>query len=599
MINIKPEEKSYSDITQPLAPVEDRSGAVEMAGIANTIQGVSSVFSAGASMASQQKAQDAAAATLQMEDQYVSTLKKASDIISQGGGSKSSRLRANSLLSDTEASLSSAGLPQEAMLDLRKKVEGLSIGAPLTEESTDVQAQRALVDSAIEGRWILPGMSQEQQQLGIQAMIKSEASTRAVQTELESLRLEKSRLELSQSERIAAEKAFETASTKAIFNLASNYREPTKNTVDNIVTKYNNGELDRRTAEDMLKAERGNLNSLVAQVGSGGNLQQVQFAAAPLVEIYDRAIASLDSTTMLQDVENANKLALAKTKQGMLIGDPELQQTVALSSLFNHSPSVALQVNETAARVLNQNSKDGKPADPTVDDEGTSVYLDALKDSAAKLDSLDANNTPIINIEEFVTNVDNVLKGSSRYLSEDDNPVDNKGILTWLADPQIGGAIRDNLNSFDAASRGKLTDVLTKSAENHIYPQTQSIITGDLKPEELENLSMEGMGGKVVFRANTQDPWVKSVAAKLNRQVGGALTTYFNAIGNVTGDGFSTVFSREKELLMPSQETQSEQVGGVGTQVPDTIRDGSYNDGKGNTYTVRNGIITEVRGNGN
>lgn len=586
------QERQLRDIAPPEAPVADTSGVHEIGAITGAIQAVGSVFEAGANIAAGVQRANQAEALAVNKSNFEQELLKAKDLADQEG---SQSLKFNTFL--TKA-FDESPLDFDVKSKMMKDFQATVLGKSFTELTPEEEVRQANLEAAGKAGYWNSNSSDEEIALGTAEYEKSQTMLRAQQAELAQLNLQKARREATTAERQEVERLILKKQIDAMANLAANHRTPVKNEVAAIVQSFQNGEMSSKDAQQALTIAKGDLNATIAQITRGLDRSQVDPLAKPLLDLYDVAINNLDSSTLLTDLQNQIKLTDAQATRNLQISDPQLVELSALSSMVNHtSPALQATFGEEAARVLKRNSQQGKPADPTGDDDGTNSYLEVVKESAGKLDQLDATNQPIINIEEFVTNVDNILGGSARYIDPDDSPVDNQKILKWLADPQIGMAIKDNLESFSDVSRGKLSDVLVKSAVNHIYPRTTSIIQGDLKPQEEDQLEVTGQGNKVVFRSTSPEPWVQSVAAKLNREVAGALSTYYNAIGNVTGEGFSTVFEREKGILWPSkygnQESPSQEP--VERRDYSQFEDGEYQDEEGNLFTIRNGILIEGR----
>jgi hypothetical protein len=207
-----------------------------------------------------------------------------------------------------------------------------------------------------------------------------------------------------------------------------------------------------------------------------------------------------------------------------------------------------------------------------------------------------SGGVPAINQEELNRNISNTLSGANKYISDEDKPTQNKMILKWLANPSVGEYVKESFSEMPPKALVGLTNTLTTSAVNHIYPKVQDIVSSDLKGDE--GVEMYNLGGQVVFRATSSDPWVKSTANKLNNEVAGALTTYFRAIANVSSDSFDQVFDRERATAWPSkygEETTQEE---VQTQSVDysQYEGRTGRDQEGNIVTVRNGVLVKVGG---
>lgn len=541
-------ERAFSDVSGVTSPVADTSGVHKINAVTGAINAVGSVFKGASAISEVRKGVEQGEALAAGTKGFEADLLKAKDLADQEG---SNSLKFNNFLTK---SFDQSPLAFDVKAKMMKDFQATVLGKSFTEVSPEDQVAEATTLAAGKAGFWLAGASEEEVEEGTSTYVAGQQKLAADAAEMSQLNLEKAKRGKTTAERTEIDRLMAKKQHNALANLAANYRLPVKNEVSAIVGQLQNGTIDEKTAKQMLTTARGDFSATLAQTTRGLDKAQVDPLAKPLLNLYDVALANISSANVLLELNNANAITTAQVVRNIQLGNPDLVNVAALSSMVgNTSATIQAKFGEEAALVLKKNSKKGgKPADPTDDSEGVATNLEMLKGSAGQLDSIDANNQPIINIEEFVTNVDNVLGGSARYISEDDNPVDNQKILEWLADPQIGKGIKDNLASFSDATRGKLSSTLTKSAVNHIYPKTSSIMR-DLKPTEVDKIVVTGQGNKVVFRSSTQEPWILSVAQKLNREVGGALSTYYNAIGNVTGDGFSSVFEREKSILWPTE----------------------------------------------
>jgi len=595
-------ERAFSDIAGSTAPVVDTSGVHDINAVTGAINAIGSVFKAGVGIADARRETEQTAAVSAQTNDFEAKLLTAKDLAEQEG---SNSLKFNNFLTK---SFDESPLDFDVKAKMMKSFQSTVLGKSFTEVSPEEQAREANIIAAGKSGFWNSSSTEEEIELGTAEYEKNQQLLSANATELSQLNLLKAQRGKTTAERIEIERLMGEKQFKALANLAAGQRLPAKNEVASIVSQFQSGKIDRKTAEQMLTVARGDLNATIAQITQGVDSAKVAPLTKPLLSLYDVALSNLDSTNLLMEVTNANSMAAATSQMNLRFNDPELAAKIDLSTMVgNTSPALVAKITEGTALILKKMSdKNGKVADPTDDSVDTTTYLDVVKDSASKLDQIDSSNQPIINIEEFVTNVDNVIGGGARYISEEDNPVDNQKILEWLADPQIGKGIKDNLASFNATTRGKLSDTLVKSAVNHIYPKTTSIIRGDLKPTEVEKIQVVKQGNKVVFRATTQEPWIKSVAQKLNREVGGALSTYYNAIGNVTGEGFSSVFDREKEILWPDGQTDTQGTASEAVDLKSVEASQDFSklpagsvifDEEGNRFSVNgDGSLTQIRG---
>ena len=598
-------ERAFSDIAGSTAPVADTSGVHDINMVTGAMNAIGSVFQAGVGIMQANKESQQTAAVSQQTNDFESKLLSAKALAEQEG---SNSLKFNNFLTK---SFDESPLDFDVKAKMMKSFQSTVLGKSFTEVSPEEQAREANIVAAGKSGFWNSSSTEEEIELGTAEYEKNQQLLSATTTEISQLNLLKAQRGKTTAERMEIERLMGEKQFKALANLAAGQRLPVKNEVESIVSQFNNGKIDRKTAEQMLTVARGDLNATIAQVTQGVDSAKVAPLTKPLLNLYDVALSNLDSTNLLMEVTNANSLAAATNQMNLRFNNPETAAKIDLSSMVNHANAalVAEITEDTAKMLIKMGTEGGKVVDPTDDSDSTTTALKVLKDSASKLDQIGQDGQPIINIKEFVTSVDNTIGGAARYISEDDNPVDNQKILEWLADPQIGKGIKDNLASFNATTRGKLNDTLVKSAVNQIYPKTTSIIRGDLKPTEVDKIQVVNQGNKVVFRATTQEPWIKSVAQKLNREVGGALSTYYNAIGNVTGEGFSSVFEREKSIMWPDGQTETQGSANSAVDLKSVEASQDYSklpagsvisDEEGNRFSVNgDGSLTQIRSDTN
>jgi len=578
------EERQLSDVESVQAPVQDNSKAMEISAFA---QGVSSATQAGASIArmgqvTQQSAQEAA--VLGQEKDFERELLKAKSLADKHG---SQSIAFNTFLTNTFANSS---LDFNSKTKMMKGFQATVLGKTFTELSPEEKAFKKVREDAVISGFVLETDTPEEIEEGLdeyrqfvtQARLDTEASA--------AISRKRAQVGLTTDERNLADKEMADKNYTAIANLAANHRTPTKNKVRQIVAAYTSGHIDRKAAEAQLQAAKGEVGAIVSQLSRNVPPAQVESLAKPLLGLYDVALANLDSTTLLREVENGNKLMIATTQRNQLTADPELVELASISSLSgNNNPAIAAKMSQKSLQFLKQNSdtKGDKVVDVTEVSEDMGTYLGSLTDGIDNLTRLDFGGQPLADLQELTTNVDNTLKGANHYINAEDKPSQNQKILEWLAQPRVGTFVKDNLNSLTPTARLSLTDTLINNATNYVYPKVQELVDSELKSEgqrfgvSEDDIEMDSSGGQVVFRAKTSDNWTRSVAAKMNREVGGALTTYFNAMGNVSGDGFSTTFERERANLWPSK---------YGEAVVDGVEDSQqYQEGK--EYVDENGDV--------
>lgn len=593
---IKPQETMRSDIEAVASPVQEQAVAGPAAGILDM---ANTAFNVAMPFVQKQRQQASEAAQLEAKNEFSHNLLKASSLADKYGA-ESARMK--TFL--TEAYVNS-GLDPDIKAKMLKDFQTTALGKPLVEESPEQKAFDKLTGEAVARGFIPYNATPDQVEQGTLMMQRVSAQTQVDQAKLASIQLQNAELKLksdksAEDRRLLEEgrKELESGRWDALVNLSIGYTPTIKNSVNKIVQQYREGVLDRAGAEEQLKLSQRDLSATVGQLVAGMPKGSADPLVQPMMDVYNIAIESLDSSSLLQDIENQNKLMVAKAKRNQLLSSNDLVNFVANSSLSNHSsPALIAKMSEESVKVLKRQSEVGvKPADVTEQTEDMATYLEVLTNGIQNRGTMLSGGVPAISQEELNRNISNTLSGANRYISDEDKPTQNKMILKWLAAPEVGGYVKESLSEMPASALAGLTNTLTNSAVNHIYPKVQDITSSDIP--DGEGVEMMNFGGQVSFRATSADPWDKSTANKLNNEVAGALTTYFRAIANVSSDSFDQVFDRERATAWPSkygEETTQEE---VQTQSVDysQYEGRTGRDQEGNIVTVRNGVLVKVGG---
>lgn len=595
-------EMQLSDIESVQAPVQDNSKAAALSafagGVSGTTQAAGSVMGAVRDV---QAGHQAEAAVKQQKD-FEKELLRAKGLADVHGAQS---VMFNTFLTN---SFANSSLDFSTKTKMMKDFQATVLGKSFTKLSPEEKAFKKVREDAVAANYVSEGDTPDEVEAGLAEYQQSVTQARLDTEELATLKMERAKIDLTTDERNLADKKIGEKNYQAIANLASNHRTPTKKKVGDIVAAYTSGSIDRKGAEAQLQAAKGEIGAIISQLSRNVPPAQVESLAKPLLNLYDVALNNLDSTNLLTEVENGNKLMIAQAQQNQLVADPELAELSALSTLTGHNNAkLAATVTRKSLQFLGQNSKktneSGKVVDVTEVSEDMSTYLGSLTDGVSNLTKVDGNGKPLADIEELTTNIDNVLKGSNRYINAEDRPSQNQKILEWLAEPRVGMFVKDNLANLTPTARLNLVDTLVSNATNYVYPKLQDLVSSEMQAEgqrfgvSEDDVEMMDIGGQVVFRAKTSDPWTRSVADKMNREVGGALSTYFNAMGNVSGEGFSTTFEREKVSLWPSKYGEEPAQEGAEPEAIDysQYEDGPYRDPEtGGVMFIRNG--TRLKG---
>lgn len=563
----KPAERQLSDVTSVQAPVQDTSSATAMSAIAQGISSLGQAAMTAFKIDDQQKQaqvrMDQEAALMEQKQDFEKELLRAKDIADQHG---STSLNFKTFLT---MAYDQSNLDPDTKSKMLRDFQGTVLGKSFTELSPEEKAFQKAREEAGANFYYTEYSTEEEREQGFRDYIKTQRQAAADKAEMDRIALESARIDLDQKQRTAIEKKFSDKQFSTVANLVSNGRTVQKNKIESIVTKLNNNEIGAADAEALLKAAKGELEATIATLSRDvKDRTRVNSLTQPLIDLYDVAIDRYNSPSLLQEMQDANKLTLAKAEFNLLHNNPELAEMASLSKLFGHNSVLAAEMTLKTGEILNNNSKtDIKPSDVTETTKDNQTYLNILSSGIDNQGVLNPNGSPKIDPEELVVNVNNTILGANRYIDPEDPPTQNKQMLQWLAQPKVGEYVKANLGKLTPEARVKLTDTLINNAVNYVYPRAQEL-TNALFVEEKDpriktskvrkvggvtedEVEMVAQGNSVVFRGTS--PESQRVADTMNREIAGALTTYFNATANVSADSFTSVFEREKQVVWPSK----------------------------------------------
>ena len=604
-----PEERGYNDIKPVAQPVVDNTAAEFRSNMAQGIDAFADTVGKVGGIIKQRNADKALATQQGLEDEYVRGLKSASTMAEQEVGDA----KVGAYITGLENRLTKQGMPAESMLDLRKKMEGLSIGRPLVRKSAQEQAMEHETEQAVEAGFIDSTTPPEEQESALAAYRTAFQQEQADKRKKAEIDLKMADVNLSRAERenLSAERS--AAAASSLSNITYNARPVVKNKINGVLSKLKAGTIDRKEAEAELQALKGDLTANLARTSSDADPVQYKTMTAPLLELYERTISNLGAETYLNDFQNDMDMVTAKSQRNMLVRDPELQAVVSLSSLFNHNAAVTAKTTEIVAKHLNKNSnKNTPPADLTGGGSDEKVYLEAVGDSLKLLGQVDRAGNPTIEAGEAQANVESILAGASRYIKPGDDPANYLDVLNWVAQPHVGKYIKESMSQLSPEAVEGLSSVLIKSSAEDIYPAVHRAIGETVSPatdssefnttrptrtygvteDELELVSR---GNQVVFRALT--PNARADAERLNRGPAKALNAYINAMANVSSDSFEQVFNRDLPIIWPSkyrEQGQDQQEAVADETDYNSWPNGEFTDSRtGEPFTINNGVRTK------
>lgn len=570
----KPAERRLSDIKSVQTPVQDASSASAMGSLAQGVAALGQVGITAFQVSEQQKQQqlqeEQQQAFLEQKQSFETELLRAKDMADQQG---STSLGFKTFLT---MAFDESPLDFETKTKMMKDFQATVLGKSFTEVSPEERAFAKMTEEAGAAGYFTQDSSPDEIEAATAQYAADQRQAEADAAALRQINLQQAALNLTQDQRTELEREQAKKQYGALANLAANGRTPTKNAINNIVSDMQKGAITTKDAQDLLTAKKGELEAVIAQMTRNvKDKGSVEALAKPLLDLYDYAIGNVDSKDILQELKTQNDIMIEKVKFNQLSNDPDLVGLVSYSNLFgNNNPALFQAMTPKAAELINRNSSDSdKPADVAEGTSDTGVYLDTMSDAIDNIGVLNPDGSQMIDQQRLLVNINNTILGANRYIDAEDAPTQNKQLIQWLAQPKVGKYVGENFGQLTPAARVKLSDTLQNNAVNYVYPRVNELTsalfveekkprTGTSKVRKVygvteDEVEMIEQGGSVIFRGSSPDS--QRVADTMNREVAGALTTYFNAIANMSTDSLSEVFEREKPSVWPSKYGQQQE----------------------------------------
>jgi hypothetical protein len=598
-------ERQASDVTAVQAPVQEQVVQSPLLGIADLAGKVAGAFGG---MVSSNRQAEAAALDTDLKNQYIATLDAASGSVDQEGGSRGKALN---FLSKKENELTVQGLSREEMTDLKLKYGKTFAGKKLNLGTIQEQAEQAMEEKGINDGWIKPYMTDSQVAVALQEMGTFEAKSKANEAAMSRLALKKATVGATKDETEAVNREIKQQAFTNTGDAVAGFRPQVKASVEDVLTRVGKGEFPAEDGIRALQSQLGDLSANIANIGRGGDLAQIKFMSAPLLELYTRAIADLknEPASALSKLQNANALIEEKVKFNLL-SNPDLAENAQLSTLFGHSPIVAALVSNGVAEHIKKNTADGPPSNLTGDKDAqvtSGNYLKGLTEGIGAEGQVGFDGSPTIDSKELFTNVEQTLNGANRYIRAEDPASESKALLEWMANPQVGEYLKTNMGRLDSAARTKLADTLLTSGEQQVFPEVRdelkfsmrsSFIGPDgARPVVPADINLTVVGNQVVFKATTAAGRIP--ALELNQKASKALTTYLRAVSNVSGTDLAAVLEENMFNIWPAKvvpdQGEDNSAGAVADEENiESIPNGQYTDSRtGEPFTINNGTRTE------
>jgi hypothetical protein len=589
------QEKQLSDVEGVQAPVVDKSSVVEGAALT---EGVSNLVSMGVSAFNTASQKSALEEQTKAKKSFEKNLLSAQTLADKHGS--------ESVLFKTylTGSFQGSELDFDTKTKMLKDFESTVLGKTFTTLSPEEKGFRAQRKAAVEAGYVFDWMSEEQQDAGQLSYQNSLAQGIAIEQDLANWKRENFREGMSPEQLAVYDRKLADKNYAALSNMVVLEREPAKNFIKQVQLGLEGGELNAADAQALIKEKRGEMNALLGQLQRGVSKADVEALVKPYFDLFDEALITSDSATTRANLENQVAINEAQTTLNLTLEHPKLVEYASLTSLVGkNNPVLNAKVGVETVKLLKGMSEDKKAPDVTQASDDSAAYFEVLVDNIKSVGDVDVRGNLVVDPEELLVQADGVIRSGARFMDEDDSPNENQKYIEFLARDDLGSYLGENYGRLSTEARTKLEDVLIKNAKNYVYPATQDLISSELKVEgkrfgvDEGDIEMSGEGGRVLFSATTSDPWTQSVAKKLNREVGGALSTYFKAVSNLSGEDFSAIYEREVAQIWPSKYGEEPAQEETTPAVDFSQYEGQGGtDAAGNRFIIRNGLPVKVGG---
>lgn len=502
-------------------------------------------------------------------------------------GQMSSRAARMRMRTNYTAAISNSPALIGDLAQVQKDIVSTSGLGKVVADGTD-QEQFALAaekEATLNG-WVPPHLNDDQRAEATQKYLnfkrsQDEMAQQQAQVSLQTAKInqqtalysrDSARLTLAQKER-------SERSRVAIGNMADAYNYKFNNDLTEIVARRDRGEIDDVAATQMIQQQYAIVQQTVTQIGSDAPTDYVNNMTNPMKLRYQNALDYVSGKIQKEVLDNRNSNIIAQQKL-TLLGDPEVAQTVAVSSLFqNASPMLLSTIDAKVVSKISQNMKPnaGKPVDIMPDNDNdkqtTQSYLDMVKQGLTSVNSgaaIDKDKTS----QELDVHVSQMLNSVNAYGPVTSRPQDFNQVVDFLADPAFG-KYTSSKGGVPADTAAQAKNVLSQQYEQAVLPLIQQEYENarivDVKSSPTQALSGQATtvvsdptkvikpvfsGSGVIFQADPNaSVAIKRKAQDLNKSVSPVLNRLIRMSAHLNGNtDYRAAYQQNYEALFGINE---------------------------------------------
>lgn len=472
--------------------------------------------------------------------------------------------------------------PKE-FFDLQSNIVGTSgLGRVVTTGNKEFQEKEEALKQARTDGFVLPGMSSDEVEVGLQLSIQDRILNRNLEQQAALVRFNAGKVGLSASEAALQETKDRMNSRNYINAFAENKRAKIDLEVSTIARRAelpatDPNHLTREMAVQEFNRVKFNLQEQLRSLGPAAGGEYLSAAAKPTLDYIDSVVKVTTGELPKTIAENHYNASLKQTQLGLITEDKKLKTLVSLDNLFKNTPinlvkTVTDKTVEIYMRGSNGDAKEGLPQDLANPNNKEAVvpylkgiefhnqeYVSGKYDDTAK-QQVDNNNESIIKSVAAAKNSD----------AEELMP-----LVNYLSSPSFGQYVRAHGGLPVGAADATL--VLDRQYKEQILPLIQDrirekeVILGQLQPkgasrrggiEDYVDVSFRGEGVTFSLADTTLDETtrgrVKAEVDSLNKTVAPHLTKMSRLAANFNQTSPKSEWDTMKELLFKPERIKEE-----------------------------------------
>lgn len=450
-------------------------------GLGNLAEGLVSGMKAGAKAQAQAK-EDTALSTYARK---VTSLNAAVEqgTMSQAAAQRQQRALYNSMVANNPSVTDKLTSFNTTLMSSKGLGDTLADGTPVDQQiETDTK-------SATAAGFINPGMTQEQQQAGLNAYRQQQHAINQMEFQSKQLGLISQKLSIQASqESIAASrvsranaaadlqiKKNKLRTQQAVGDVATAYFDKTQIQMDQIKADVASGKLTQEAGMESLMKLKTDFNAITMRVRGSAGGDYIDSLAKPINDAID-VQANILSGKMSQELGQTQLDKLNIMAQLPIMSDPKMAQVMAVSKMMGAGFNTQLlaETGPTVINFINRTLK-GLPAgnvtssDPE-DAAQTKTFMGLVKDATKNLGSQNPLVTdPGDTFKEVRDHANQVLHGIADFSSSQKQPAQLNNAVDFLSSPEFL-ALQKMGAKFDEEAVEGATNAVTTNYNDKLIP---------------------------------------------------------------------------------------------------------------------------------